>query len=64
MSDICKCNNIECINKDNCKRFTTEPEKASSIAEFKYICNEDNQYQWLMMIEKAVKPVDKVEEKE
>lgn len=49
MAGIGICKNNECINKDNCERFTT---KDGEPLEFKNICNEQNNYQWIMQLNK------------
>lgn len=51
MAGLCKCENSDCINKDKCKRFK---DTIGDLMDFKFICNESNNYQWIIKIEESI----------
>lgn len=56
MTGICLCENKKCKKKNICKRFIEgkNADKTASFAEFKNICNKDNNYKWLWEVENKV----------
>ena len=55
MSGVCSCIHLECLNKDKCKR----PNNQGEPIDFKFICNEENEYIWKTKVEEVV---DKITE--
>lgn len=45
MQGLAQCNNTECLKKNECSRYTDVP--SEDYVEFKNICNEETNYQWL-----------------
>jgi hypothetical protein len=55
MTDVASCKNDKCIHKNNCYRYAES--KGEPIA-FINVCNEANNYQWLMEINKDLEVKD------
>ena len=46
MSDIAMCNFESCPKSKQCYRYMAIPNSIQCYAEFKNICNKDNDYEW------------------
>lgn len=50
MPDITMCTSETCALKECCYRVMAKPDKLQSYSNFEYMCNEDNGFEYFMVI--------------
>jgi hypothetical protein len=50
--DVALCSFNSCPKKNDCHRGSIKPNELHTFINFKYICNEENNYEWLIPLHK------------